>query len=95
MAAFARALQTVMFAQVYVAWLDGGTAVFAFRGTESSRDAMTDADARYQHVPWLQETYPHVRAHMGAFSIETNLCAPQSPVSTGVIPSLMLACLTV
>jgi hypothetical protein len=52
--------------QVYVAWLKGGTAVFAFRGTESAKDAATDADARSQPISWMVDTFPKVRGHMGA-----------------------------
>lgn len=54
--------------QVYVAWLTGGTAVFAFRGTESAKDAQTDADARSQPISWMTDTFPKVRGHKGAAS---------------------------
>lgn len=52
--------------QCYVAWLDGGTAIFAFRGTESALDAQADADARRVPVPWLASAFPGVLGHKGA-----------------------------
>lgn len=52
--------------QVYVAWLEGGTAVFAFRGTESAQDAKADIDARSTPVEWMLNDYPSVKGHMGA-----------------------------
>ena len=51
--------------QAYVGWLDGGTAVFAFRGTESGKDAQTDADARTRHIPWMEGLFPKTRGHAG------------------------------
>jgi hypothetical protein len=51
--------------QVYVIWLDGGTVVFAFRGTESTKDAQTDADARLKPIPWLEGTFPGCKGHVG------------------------------
>lgn len=52
--------------QVYVAWLEGGTAVFAFRGTESAQDAKADIDARSTPVDWMSGDYPGIKGHMGA-----------------------------
>lgn len=49
-----------------MAWLEGGTAVFAFRGTESMKDAIVDADARQAPVPVLSDAFPGVRGHVGA-----------------------------
>lgn len=51
--------------QAYVAWLDGGTAIFAFRGTESGKDAQTDADARSRPIPWMEDLFPKTRGHAG------------------------------
>jgi hypothetical protein len=51
--------------QVYVIWLDGGTAVFAFRGTESTKDAQTDADARLKPIPWKEGNFPGCKGHVG------------------------------
>jgi hypothetical protein len=51
--------------QVYVAWLDGGTAVFAFRGTESTKDAQTDVDARSKPIQWMDSIFPGSRGHVG------------------------------
>ena len=51
---------------MYVAWLDGGTAVFAFRGTESVKDALADLNAVPIDIDWMLHAFPEVRGHSGA-----------------------------
>ena len=57
--------------QVHVGWLEGGTAVFAFRGTASRQDGLQDVKILSRNVDYLQELYPGVKAHLG-------VCLPQS-----------------
>lgn len=59
-------LQSLRCLQVYVAWLDGGTAVFAFRGTESVKDALADLNAVPIEIDWMAHAFPEVRGHSGA-----------------------------
>ena len=49
-----------------MAWLDGGTAVFAFRGTESVKDALADLNAVPVDIDWMLHAFPEVRGHSGA-----------------------------
>jgi hypothetical protein len=51
--------------QVHVGWLEGGTAVFAFRGTVSKQDGLQDVKIFSRNIDYLQELYPGVKAHMG------------------------------
>jgi hypothetical protein len=51
--------------QVHVAWLEGGTAVFAFRGTESVKDALADLNAMPIEIDWMKESFPDVLGHSG------------------------------
>lgn len=51
---------------MYVAWLEGGTAVFAFRGTESVKDALADLNAVPVQVEWMLHAFPEVMGHSGA-----------------------------
>lgn len=46
--------------------MQGGTAVFAFRGTESVKDAKVDADTRVMTIPWMTRHFDAVRGHKGA-----------------------------
>ena len=59
---------TVLFApaQVQVAWSGDGTAVFAFRGTSKQQDAWQDLKLLRRGIPFLEEKYPGVKAHVGA-----------------------------
>ncbi len=56
--------------QVHVGWLDNGTAVFAFRGTESAQDGLQDAKFLRRGIDYLEKAYPGVKAHLG------ELCPP-------------------
>ena len=51
--------------QVHVGWLEGGTAVFAFRGTASKQDGLQDVKIFSRNIDYLQELYPGVKAHLG------------------------------
>ena len=52
-------------------WLEGGTAVFAFRGTASRQDGLQDVKILSRNIDYLQELYPGVKAHLG-------VCLPQT-----------------
>ena len=52
--------------QVQVAWLEGGTAVFAFRGTSKQQDALQDLKMLRRNIPFLNDLYPGSKAHVGA-----------------------------
>lgn len=51
--------------QVHVGWLEGGTAVFAFRGTATRQDGLQDVKIFSKNIDYLQELYPGVKAHLG------------------------------
>ena len=51
--------------QVHVSWLEGGTAIFAFRGTASTQDGLQDVKIVSRNIDYLRELYPGVKAHMG------------------------------
>eukprot|EP00899_Mesostigma_viride_P019397 jgi/Mesvir1/27459/Mv07241-RA.2 len=54
--------------QVYVIWLkESKTAVFAFRGTESKKDAIQDIKTKRTPIPWLTSMFPGTMAHYGFF----------------------------
>ena len=54
-------------------WLEGGTAVFAFRGTASRQDGLQDVKIFSRNIDYLQELYPGVKAHLGVL--------PHSPIT--------------
>ena len=54
--------------QVHVGWLEGGTAVFAFRGTATAQDGLQDVKIFSKNIDYLQELYPGVKAHLGGSS---------------------------
>lgn len=51
--------------QVHVSWIDSGTAVFAFRGTESTKDGLQDLKFVRRNIDYLQRAYPGAKAHTG------------------------------
>lgn len=55
-------------AQVQVAWSGDGTAVFAFRGTSKQQDAWQDLKLLRRGIPFLEDLYPGVKAHVGALT---------------------------
>ena len=46
-------------------WLPGGTAILAFRGTESAQDGLQDVKILRKNVDYMQEVFPGVQAHTG------------------------------
>lgn len=60
--------------QVHVGWLQGGTAVFAFRGTATRQDGLQDVKIFSRNVDYLQEMYPGVKAHLGKSVLSALLC---------------------
>ena len=60
--------------QVHVAWLAGGTAIFAFRGTASKQDGLQDVKIFSRNIDYLQELYPGVKAHLGTLFTDRNDC---------------------
>ena len=77
--------------QVHVGWLEGGTAVFAFRGTASRQDGLQDVKIFSRNIDYLQELYPGVKAHLGA-SLTPSL--PHS-LTHSLTHSLMFTCMWV
>jgi len=63
-----------------VAWSEDGTAVFAFRGTSKQQDAWQDLKLLRRGIPFLEEKYPGVKAHVGA--LLSPLAGVLSSVST-------------
>lgn len=55
----------VTLAQVHVGWLDGGTAVLAFRGTSTAQDGLQDVKIVRHSIDHLQEMFPGTQAHSG------------------------------
>lgn len=53
------------FSQVYVGWLDNGTAVFAFRGTANAKDARQDLKALRGQLDFLPGKFKGSRVHVG------------------------------
>ena len=51
--------------QVHVGWLPGGTAVFAFRGTDTAQDGLQDVKIMRRNIDYLQDLFPGVKAHVG------------------------------
>lgn len=55
--------------QVHVAWLDDGTAIFAFRGTATLQDGMADLKVLRLDVHYLTELFPGTLAHLGMLQL--------------------------
>lgn len=70
--------------QVHVGWLEGGTAVFAFRGTASRQDGLQDVKIFSRNIDYLQELYPGVKAHLGQLLLILSKPSVQSVHVTGV-----------
>lgn len=56
---------SVMLAQVHVGWLEGGTAILAFRGTQTAQDGLQDVKIVRQSIDHLQGMFPGTQAHSG------------------------------
>lgn len=48
-----------------MSWIASGTAVFAFRGTESTKDGLQDMKFVRRNIDYLQRAYPGAKAHTG------------------------------
>jgi hypothetical protein len=68
--------------QVHVGWLENGSAVFAFRGTESAQDGLQDAKFFRRGIDYLEKAYPGVKAHLGE-----HFFAVPTPHSAVLIPA--------
>ena len=49
-------------------WLEGGTAVLAFRGTQTAQDGLQDVKIVRQSIDHLQKMFPGTQAHSGKLS---------------------------
>ena len=54
-----------LYMQVHVGWLEGGTAVLAFRGTQTAQDGLQDVKIVRQSIDHLQGMFPGTQAHSG------------------------------
>ena len=54
--------------QVHVGWLEGGTAILAFRGTQTAQDGLQDVKIVRQSIDHLQKMFPGTQAHSGKLS---------------------------
>ena len=52
--------------QVHVSWMESGTAVFSFRGTESTQDGLQDLKLIRRNIDFLARSSPGAKAHTGA-----------------------------
>ena len=66
---------------MHVGWLEGGTAVFAFRGTASRQDGLQDVKIFSRNIDYLQELYPGVKAHLGQSPPHPLIPTPPSPAT--------------
>ena len=46
-------------------WLEGGTAILAFRGTQTAQDGLQDVKIVRQSIDHLQGMFPGTQAHSG------------------------------
>ena len=93
-------LDKIVVLQVHVGWLEGGTAVFAFRGTASRQDGLQDVKIFSRNIDYLQELYPGVKAHLGFLQqfaavchpdrSETNMAAVLKELSGGKTPTRVI-----
>ncbi|KAK9818137.1 hypothetical protein WJX72_007701 [[Myrmecia] bisecta] len=74
-----RLLESKVDTQVHVGWLEGGTAVFAFRGTQSAQDGLQDAKFIRKNINYLQELYPGTKAHTGFLQQFASVVDPDDP----------------
>jgi len=51
-----------------VGWLEGGTAILAFRGTQTAQDGLQDVKIVRQSIDHLQKMFPGTQAHSGKLS---------------------------
>ncbi|KAK9813966.1 hypothetical protein WJX73_007164 [Symbiochloris irregularis] len=62
---------------VHIAWMDDGTAIFAFRGTATMQDGLADVKALRRDVHYLTELFPKARAHLGFMKQFVGVCRPK------------------
>ena len=60
--------------QVHVGWLEGGTAILAFRGTQTAQDGLQDVKIVRQSIDHLQGMFPGTQAHSGLSSTAAPQC---------------------
>ncbi|KAL0043790.1 hypothetical protein WJX82_000576 [Trebouxia sp. C0006] len=87
---------------VHVGWLEGGTAILAFRGTQTAQDGLQDVKIVRQSIDHLQKMFPGTQAHSGFLQQFAGVCRPDVPeknmssvieqLSGGRIPTRVLCC---
>ncbi len=75
--------------QVHVGWLEGGTAILAFRGTQTAQDGLQDVKIVRQSIDHLQKMFPGTQAHSG------KLCNRMRGFGMSVARTTPLVCLHV
>ena len=73
----------VPWVQVHVGWLPGGTAILAFRGTESAQDGLQDVKIIRKNVDYMQEVFPGVQAHTGDQNVHLQVLKAYSSLERG------------
>ncbi len=48
-----------------MSWIESGTAVFSFRGTESTQDGLQDLKLIRRNIDFLARSCPGAKAHTG------------------------------
>ncbi|KAK9818390.1 hypothetical protein WJX72_011847 [[Myrmecia] bisecta] len=74
-----RLIESKVDTQVHVGWLEGDTAVLAFRGTQSAQDGLQDAKFIRKNINYLQELYPGTKAHTGFLQQFASVVDPDDP----------------
>ena len=72
--------------QVHVSWIESGTAVFSFRGTESTQDGLQDLKLIRRNIDFLARSCPGAKAHTGAhvgFTVMQGCSSPDVQCSGG------------
>ncbi|KAL0041862.1 hypothetical protein WJX79_007144 [Trebouxia sp. C0005] len=87
---------------VHVGWLEGGTAILAFRGTQTAQDGLQDVKIVRQSIDHLQKMFPGTQAHSGFLQQFAGVCRPDVPeknmssvieqLSGGRVPTRVLCC---
>ncbi|DBA83613.1 hypothetical protein WJX77_012231 [Trebouxia sp. C0004] len=87
---------------VHVGWLEGGTAILAFRGTQTAQDGLQDVKIVRQSIDHLQKMFPGTQAHSGFLQQFAGVCRPDVPeknmssvieqLSGGRFPTRVLCC---
>jgi len=73
--------------QVHVGWLEGGTAILAFRGTQTAQDGLQDVKIVRQSIDHLQKMFPGTQAHSGKlFNHMHGFGMPAACICRSVLP---------